>query len=74
MIRKRMLLQLGNVSGLRPFLAFDDFEFDLVTLLQALVAFGTDRAVMNKNIGAILAPDETKSFCIIEPLDRSLDA
>jgi hypothetical protein len=60
---------LGDVGGLRTFSAFGDFELHGIAFLQALVAFGSDGAVMYKNVGAVGAPDESVSFCIIEPLD-----
>src|ERR1700747_1305599 len=41
---------LGYVCGLRALLAFGDFELDFVAFLQAFVALGRDRAVMNKDV------------------------
>ena len=58
---------LGDVCCLWSFLAFGDFELYRVAFLQALVAFGSDRAVMYKNVGTIGAPDEPVAFCVIEP-------
>src|SRR5580704_5755172 len=60
---------LRNVGCLGSLLAFGDFELYCVAFLQALVAFGSDCAVVYKNVGAIRASDEPVAFCVIEPLD-----
>src|SRR5215471_12761238 len=60
-----------DVGGLRSLLSFSDFEFDLVALLQALITFRSDRAVVNKDIRPISAPDKPVAFGVIEPLNRS---
>ena len=62
---------LAYVRRLRSFLTLGDFELHLVTFLQALVSFRTDRAVVNKNIRAICTPDEPVAFRVIEPLNGS---
>src|SRR5580658_580023 len=62
---------LGDVGGLRSLLSFGDFELHRVAFLQALVALGSDCAVMYKNVRAIRAPDEAVALCVIEPLDRT---
>src|SRR5882672_8220392 len=66
-----LLGALADVGGLRSFLTFGDLELNGISLLQALVAFGGDRAVVNKNIRAVRAPDKAIPFCVIEPLDGS---
>jgi len=68
------LLSLGYICSLRTFLAFSDFKLYLVSLLQAFVAFGTDRAVVNKYVWPICAPDEPVSFRVIEPLYGSFQS
>jgi len=65
------LRSLGDVGGLRSFLAFADFEFDCVAFLQALVAFGGDGAVVDEDVRSIRAPDEAVTLGVIEPLDGS---
>jgi hypothetical protein len=62
---------LGNVGCLGSLLAFADFELYCVAFLQALVALGSDCAVMYKNVGTIRAADEPVAFCVIEPLYRA---
>jgi len=62
---------LRNVGCLRSFLTFGYFELYCIAFLQALIAFGRDRAVVHKNIGAIRAPDKSVPLRVIEPLDRA---
>jgi hypothetical protein len=72
--RERLDVRLGgfaHVRSLRTLLTFGDFEFHLIAFLQALISFGGDGAVMNKNIWPIRAPDEPVPFRVIEPLDGS---
>ncbi len=59
---------LGYVRCLRAFLALGDFEFYRVAFLQALVSLRGDRAVVNKYVRSIRAPNEPVPFCVIEPL------
>ena len=65
---------LADVRGLRPLLSFGDFELHRVAFLQAFVSLGCNRAVMNKNVRAIRAPDKAIAFRVIEPLDGSFQA
>src|SRR5690349_5273534 len=62
------LCVLSDVCRLRAFLSLGDLELYLVTLLQAFVALGRNRAVMNEHIRSILAADEPITFGVIEPL------
>lgn len=52
----------------------DDLEFHVIAFLQALIAFACYRAVMNENIGSVIAADKTKALGIIEPFHFTLDA
>src|SRR5690348_4080321 len=58
---------LSDVCRLRAFLSLGDLELYLVTLLQAFVALGRNRAVMNEPIRSILAADEPLTLGVIEP-------
>ena len=62
---------LADVRRLRSLLAFGDFKLHRVAFLQALVAFGSDGAVMYKNVGTIRATDEPVTLGVIEPLHRA---
>jgi hypothetical protein len=63
--------RFGDVGGLRTFGTLSDLKFDFVPLLQALISFSRDRAVVNEDVRSTLATDETVSFCVVEPLDRT---
>jgi hypothetical protein len=60
---------LDYVPSLRSFCTLDDFEFNRIPLVQRSVPLTNDCGVMDKNIGAIIASDESISFCIIVPFD-----
>jgi hypothetical protein len=64
----------GNVGGLRPLGAFGDFELDRVAFLQALVAFGTDCAVVYENVRTVGASDEPVALGVIKPLHRAFQS
>ena len=68
------LCGLRYVAGLRTLLAFYNLKLDRVALLQAFVAFGLDRAVMNEHVGTVFTADESESFGIVEPLDRTFQS
>ena len=59
---------LGYIGRLRPFLSLDDFKLNLVALLQALVALGGDRAVVDEHIRTIVAAEETVPFALLNHL------
>ena len=64
---------LGHIGRLRPFLSLDDLKLHLVALLQALVAFGGDGAVVNEYIRSIVSAEEAVSFGVVEPLDGAFE-
>ena len=64
-------MQFGYVFSLWAFLALDNFKLDVITLLQALVAFRLDGAVVDKHIGTIISADEAESLCVVKPFDFS---
>src|SRR5664280_1894925 len=73
--RRRALLHPRHVARLRAFLAIDNLELDLVTFLQALVAFDVDRAVVHEHVRTtILTAYESKAFRVIEPLYGSFQS
>src|SRR6202158_2273611 len=69
--RGRPLRGLGYIRGLRSFLTLGNFELYRIAFLQALVAFGANRAVVDKYVWPIRAPDEPVSLGVIEPLHGS---
>jgi len=60
-----------NVHSLRALRALGDLELYRITLLQALITFRGNPAVMYKNIGSPLASNKTVSLGIVEPLHRT---
>jgi hypothetical protein len=63
-----------DVRCLRPFLTLGDFEFHSVTFLQALIAVGSNRAVMHKDIRSIFTSDESVALRIVKPLHRTFQS
>ena len=59
----------SNGIGLRALLSLDDVEFDLVTLLEALVSIELNRAVVNKHIRAVIPTNKPITLRVVEPLD-----
>jgi len=68
------LRSFRHICGLRALLTFGDFELHLVSLLQAFIPLGTDRAVVNKYVWPIRAPNEPVPFGVIEPLYGSFQS
>lgn len=66
-------LHFDNFTGLWTLLALDDFKLHLITFLQALVALGSDGAVVNEDIRSIVAADESEALGIVKPLDCSFN-
>lgn len=60
-------LLFGDVLCLRALLALHDFELDVITLLQALVALRLDGAVVDEHVGTIVSADEAEALRVIEP-------
>src|ERR1700719_3519263 len=71
---RRALRGLGYIRGLRSFLTLGNFELYRIAFLQALVAFGANRAVVDKYVWPIRAADEPVSLGVIEPLHSSFHA
>jgi hypothetical protein len=67
-------LLLCNVFGLRTFLALDDFKFNVITLLQALVALRLDGAVVDKHIRAVFPADKAEALCVVKPFHFTFDS
>ena len=48
-------------------MSLNDVEFYIVSFFEALVSIQLDRAVMNKDVGSVIAADEAVTLRIIEP-------
>jgi hypothetical protein len=65
--------EFGYVTGLGTFLALHDLKLYLVAFLQAFIAFGSDGAVVNKNVRAVVTTDEPEAFGIVKPFNCSFN-
>jgi hypothetical protein len=64
--------EAGYLIGLWAFGALNNVELDLIAFFKALIPLALDGAVMNEDIGAIIAAEESVPFCVVEPLHCSL--
>ena len=64
-----VVLGFGDVPCLRTLWAVNDLEFDRLTLFQGPEAVATDRGVMDEDVAAALAFNETVALGVVEPLD-----
>jgi len=62
------LRSFRDVRGLWTFLALRDLELYLISFLKALVALRSNRAVVHKDISAIVPSDEAVALGIVKPL------
>ncbi len=65
------LFEPGYLIGLGAFGALYDVELYLITLFEALVPLALDGAVMDEDIGTLVAAEEAVPLCIVKPLYRS---
>jgi hypothetical protein len=66
------LRSFGDVCGLRPFCTLGHLKFHLIAFLKTLIAFRSDRAVMDEDIrAAIVASYESVALRVIKPLHRT---
>src|ERR1041385_99826 len=57
----------ADVLGLQAFLPLRHFERHALAFLQGAETRAGDRTEVNKHVRAILAADESKTLCIVEP-------
>jgi hypothetical protein len=62
---------LGHVGRLWAFLALYNFEAYLVTLRQCFITILGNCAVMNENVSATVAANESVSLRVVEPLHHT---
>src|SRR5262245_54532813 len=65
---------LCYVLSLRAFLTLPDFELDVITFLQALVAFGLDGAVVDEHIRAVFPADKAEALRVVKPFHFTFDS
>jgi len=51
-----------DVGGLGTFRSLHNFKFHRVSFLQGAITIADNGGIMDKNVGAIIAPDEAVSF------------
>src|SRR5260370_40006319 len=66
--------RLGYVLGLRTFLALDNFEFNVIAFLQALVAFRLDGAVVDKPGRAVVPANKAEALRVVKTFHFSFDS
>jgi hypothetical protein len=58
---------LGYALRLRAFLSLNDFEFNIIALLEALVSLRLDGTIVDEHIRAVIPADKAEALCVIEP-------
>lgn len=58
---------LGHALCLRAFLSLNNFEFNVIALLEALVSLRLDGTIVDEHIRAIISADKAEALCVIEP-------
>src|SRR5689334_5257401 len=71
--KSKSLRDFNHVTRLRAFLTFDDFEFHLIALSEAFIAFRGDSAVMDEDIGAVVTTDKAVALRVVKPLHSTLE-
>ena len=59
----------GYVGSLRTLGALGDLKLDWIALLQTLVSFRGDGAVMDEDIGSSVPSDKSVALCVVKPLN-----
>jgi hypothetical protein len=58
---------LGYALCLRAFLSLNNFEFNIIALLEALVSLRLDGTIVDEHIGAVIPADKAEALSVIEP-------
>lgn len=58
---------LGYALCLRAFLSLNNFEFNVIALLEAFVSLRLDGTVVDEHIRAVIPTDKAEALCVIEP-------
>ena len=58
---------LGYALCLRAFLSLNNFEFNVIALLEAFVSLRLDGTVVDEHIRAVIPADKAEALCVIEP-------
>jgi hypothetical protein len=59
---------------LRAFLSLNNFEFNVIALLEALVSLRLDGTVVDEHIRAVIPADKAEALCVIEPFNFAFNS
>ena len=65
----RAVSEADNRIRLRPFLAFDDVELDLIAFFERFVPVQLDCRVVNEYVRPVFTSDESVALGVVKPLD-----
>ena len=57
----------GYALCLRAFLSLNNFEFNVIALLETFVSLRLDGTVVDEHIRAVIPADKAEALCVIEP-------
>jgi hypothetical protein len=63
--------RFSYVSSLRTLRSLHDLKLNHISFLQGAITVTNNRGIMNEDVGTIIAPYESVTFCVIEPFHRS---
>jgi hypothetical protein len=69
--RCALYLDLAHIGRLGAFLALDNVEADAVAFGQGFETVALNFGKVDKDVGAVVLLDETKTFCVVKPLDST---
>ena len=64
----RVRVHFADLIGLWSLLALDNVKLNIIAFLKGFVAIRCDSTVVDKNIRAIVAANETEAFSVVKPL------
>ena len=67
-------LLLCNVFCLRALLALDDFKLNVIALLQALITFRLDGAVVDEHVRAVVPANKAEALRVVKPFHFAFDS
>ena len=64
----------GYALCLRAFLSLNNFEFNVIALLEAFVSLRLDGTIVDEHIRAVIPADKAEALCVIEPFHFTFDS
>ena len=64
----------GNALSLGTFLPLNNFKFNIIALLEALVTLRLDGTIVDEHIRAVIPADKAEALCVIEPFHFTFDS